>query len=543
MLNEITKEFLYRNKLSLIIITISLLLYAILSSVLPLLNKLLIDLVIPNNNYSLLFILLISIFLLVLLTMTFNWLKNLNLILLADKYQYELQSKALLSFEKRNYIEIKNNKQLHSYFFNDIVNLKEIFSNIIPTLIQIIFQLLGALIVITYLRWEFLFIIVLFVPFMIFISFKIKPKLEKMSYIYQKKVGYNQNEILTVTSNINELLLLQGQNLSLEKNRRRLFSLIKYSRKVGHLNGLSSTISQLNYWSIVIICLCISSLLLLRNTISLGTYVALNTYIITLITPVMGAVEIYYQWNYLKGSIKRYNELTEVKPTFKTVLEEPIYSISTKSITIKAHNSSRILLENIDISLSSGELLAISGENGKGKSTLLYTIMGLYDNYEGLVIVNNEFSLEKYNINSRFSYLGQRIATFKGTIKENITSFGTYENEALMEILIKTNFLDFVLEADSAFNRLIHNERELSGGQRQKIAIARVLMKNADIIFLDEPTSSLDEESVKKFKLVLDYLLQINKIIILTTHDQKMINYANKHVKLGELNNIESVSY
>jgi ABC-type bacteriocin/lantibiotic exporter with double-glycine peptidase domain len=247
MLNEITKEFLYRNKLSLIIITISLLLYAILSSVLPLLNKLLIDLVIPNNNYSLLFILLISIFLLVLLTMTFNWLKNLNLILLADKYQYELQSKALLSFEKRNYIEIKNNKQLHSYFFNDIVNLKEIFSNIIPTLIQIIFQLLGALIVITYLRWEFLFIIVLFVPFMIFISFKIKPKLEKMSYIYQKKVGYNQNEILTVTSNINELLLLQGQNLSLEKNRRRLFSLIKYSRKVGHLNGLSSTISQLNY--------------------------------------------------------------------------------------------------------------------------------------------------------------------------------------------------------------------------------------------------------------------------------------------------------
>jgi ABC-type lipoprotein export system ATPase subunit len=68
-------------------------------------------------------------------------------------------------------------------------------------------------------------------------------------------------------------------------------------------------------------------------------------------------------------------------------------------------------------------------------------------------------------------------------------------------------------------------------------------MKNADIIFLDEPTSSLDEESVKKFKLVLDYLLQINKIIILTTHDQKMINYANKHVKLGELNNIESVSY
>jgi ABC-type bacteriocin/lantibiotic exporter with double-glycine peptidase domain len=205
---------------------------------------------------------------------------------------------------------------------------------------------------------------------------------------------------------------------------------------------------------------------LLRNTISLGTYVALNTYIITLITPVMGAVEIYYQWNYLKGSIKRYNELTEVKPTFKTVLEEPIYSISTKSITIKAHNSSRILLENIDISLSSGELLAISGENGKGKSTLLYTIMGLYDNYEGLVIVNNEFSLEKYNINSRFSYLGQRIATFKGTIKENITSFGTYENEALMEILIKTNFLDFVLEADSAFNRLIHNERELSGGAK-----------------------------------------------------------------------------
>ena len=67
-------------------------------------------------------------------------------------------------------------------------------------------------------------------------------------------------------------------------------------------------------------------------------------------------------------------------------------------------------------------------------------------------------------------------------------------------------------------------------------------MKNTDVVILDEPTSSLDEESVRKFKLVLSYLLQMNKIVILTTHDQKIVEYANKNLKLGNSKLVESVS-
>ncbi|WP_175074024.1 ABC transporter ATP-binding protein [Terribacillus sp. AE2B 122] len=542
MLNKITKEFLFKNKLSLALISISLLLFAALSSILPLINKFLIDIVLPRNDQSQLIIILVCISFLVSLTMLFNWLKNLNIILLADKYQYELQSKALVSIENKDYMDIKNNKQLHSYFFNDIVNLKEIFHNIIPLMIQISFQLIGAFLVISYLRWEFLLILLLIIPLMVSISLRLKPKLEKMSYIYQKKTGYNQNAILSVTNNINELMLLQGQKPFLDRNRKRLYSQIKYSKKMGHLNGLSSTMSQLTYWITVIICLCVSSLFLLQNTISVGTFVALNTYLITLITPVMGAIEIYYQWNYLKGSIKRYNELTEEIPTRKSTLEDSIYSISVKATTIKVHKSTQPLLDNIELSVASGELLAVTGENGRGKSTLLYTVMGLYDNYEGLIIINNKFLLKEYRINNKLSYLGQKIVTFKGTVRENITLFGAYENEVLMEMLIETGFLDFILKFEDGFNHLIHSENELSGGQRQKIAIARALMKNADVVILDEPTSSLDEESVRKFKLVLSYLLQMKKIVILTTHDQKIVECANKNLKLGNSKLVESVS-
>ena len=188
-----------------------------------------------------------------------------------------------------------------------------------------------------------------------------------------------------------------------------------------------------------------------------------------------------------------------------------------------SYNDSKYIFTNYNLIIPTNKISGISGKSGKGKSTLLKLLLGLYNPNSGNILINN-IQIKNYDKNFYYndiiSYVGQEAILFNGTTEENIIgNLNTY-NQHLYNKIIK-------LIED------IPNDTKMSGGQRQRVAICRAFIKNPKILLLDEPTSSLDEENENK---VLDILLELynenNITIILVSHKESTLKICHNLIKL-----------
>jgi ATP-binding cassette, subfamily B, bacterial len=179
------------------------------------------------------------------------------------------------------------------------------------------------------------------------------------------------------------------------------------------------------------------------------------------------------------------------------------------------------VLKGININIKSGEKIAIVGQSGSGKSTIVQLLMKFYDISGGSISIDG-IPVANYNpthLRQNVGIVPQEVIMFGGTIKENIL-YGrpSATDEELINAAKQANAYDFVMEFPEQFETVV-GERgiKLSGGQRQRIAIARAILRNPSILILDEATSSLDAESEKIVQDALDKLMQ-NRTSIIIAH-------------------------
>jgi ATP-binding cassette, subfamily B, bacterial len=190
----------------------------------------------------------------------------------------------------------------------------------------------------------------------------------------------------------------------------------------------------------------------------------------------------------------------------KRVLLTPkeIKSIETKNLTFVYPDRSHPTLENINLKITKNSKIAIIGGNGAGKTTLIKCLTGLYDT-ANMIKINGDIDLTQVNLRkywSKISVLFQDFNKYELTVKENIVVNGELDQinmDKIVQYMEQTGMHKYIERLPSKYEtilgRLFKGGNELSGGQWQKLAIARALIKEGDIIFLDEPTSSLDPES------------------------------------------------
>ncbi|MEM9548476.1 MAG: ABC transporter transmembrane domain-containing protein [Bacteroidota bacterium] len=177
------------------------------------------------------------------------------------------------------------------------------------------------------------------------------------------------------------------------------------------------------------------------------------------------------------------------------------------------------ILKGINLELKEGQKVALVGQSGSGKSTIVSLLMKFYPLDKGEILINNE-PITQYNITHLRQNIGivpQEVILFGGTIRENIL-YGKPDatNEELIEAAQKSNSLEFIESFPDGFETIV-GERgiKLSGGQRQRIAIARAILKDPKILLLDEATSSLDAESERLVQEALDALMEGRTSIII----------------------------
>ena len=213
--------------------------------------------------------------------------------------------------------------------------------------------------------------------------------------------------------------------------------------------------------------------------------------------------------------------------------------IEARNVTKKFGD--KILFTDLNLEINEKDSIVITGDSGSGKSTLLNILSLIEETDEGMVIWNGN-EIEKINgrkvnkiIREEIGYVFQNYALIDNkTVYENV-EIGTKYNESI-NLKNKKQYVYDAIERvglTGLENRKVYS---LSGGEQQRVALARIIVKPCKVIFADEPTGNLDNENANK---ILDILFNLNeegKTVIVVTHDQSIVSKFNKHIHLTEQN-------
>ena len=244
------------------------------------------------------------------------------------------------------------------------------------------------------------------------------------------------------------------------------------------------------------------------------------------------------------GQIKAYEfSLNDLLQDAKK-LNEPVNSSTPSGIdSLELNNidfdfSNKPVLKNFSISMQKGDFIGITGASGKGKTTLLNILLGLLPGDKGTIIINKS-TVEKNKIRNYWpfiSYVRQQSFFIYDTIKKNITLEEDQHKEDELAYSLEVSGLDELIESyPERLDKIItENGKNISGGQQQRIALARAVYKNADLIILDEPFNELDEASELKILGHFVEMTKRGKIVLLVTHNQKILSHCTKTISLDE---------
>jgi len=201
-------------------------------------------------------------------------------------------------------------------------------------------------------------------------------------------------------------------------------------------------------------------------------------------------------------------------------------------------NSENMAINNVSFKIESGEFFGIIGKSGSGKSTLLDLMLGLIEPISGKVSISSirpDLAIKEFG--GKIAYVPQKLSIIPGTIRDNVT-FGEpnskYPDSHVKRILEEVELEDLLMRIEGGLDGdLGKNANQLSGGEAQRIVLARALLSNPDLLVLDESTSSLDNQT--EFK-IMELLAKIKKhtTIVLITHKQENISHFDRMIVLNE---------
>ena len=202
-------------------------------------------------------------------------------------------------------------------------------------------------------------------------------------------------------------------------------------------------------------------------------------------------------------------------------------------------------VNHANLHVDKGEFVFIVGNSGSGKSTIIKLLLNNYEVSKGTLYINdidiNTINIE--NIYQHISIVHQNAPILNDTLKNNITYFKEYSDNQIIEVIEKAGLKDFVNALPDGLNTVINeNGNNISGGEKQRISIARALLKDADLLIYDEPTSNLDHTTAKEIESIL---LNIDKTCFMITHklDKELLSKFDEILVLKDGSLKEAGSY
>ena len=201
------------------------------------------------------------------------------------------------------------------------------------------------------------------------------------------------------------------------------------------------------------------------------------------------------------------------------------------------------VFNNLNIRICKGELVAVVGKSGIGKTTLIKLLSGLVQ-YSGSIKFDEQELKDFSTIDEKniIGYLPQDVLLLPGSIAENISGLRKPDSEQVVKVAKLVGIHDFILKFPAGYDtQLTGGVQNLSGGERQRIGLARAVYNNPACLFLDEPNSALDHSGELALQHALKYSKEKGTIIVIVTHRRSVLSYADKILDLSDQNPIQLI--
>ena len=311
---------------------------------------------------------------------------------------------------------------------------------------------------------------------------------------------------------------------------------LKATEKSSIWSSIIQAISTSIHFVLPLFLLWIGGYFVLNNSITLGTLIAFNSMAAAFITPIISISNSYTDFIYLSSYVQRLMDVINSKPeqeqTNHQAERELQGKIKLENISFSYDSFSDPVLKNISLTVEKGEKIAIVGPSGSGKSTLAKIILGLYKPTNGSVLYD-DINIDNYNLQDLRTQIGavlQESRLFNQSIQENIT-MGSKEHGANLEKAIDQSYAYEFIESLplGLHTNISEGGVNFSGGQRQRLILARALISKPKILVLDEATSALDNNAER---IIEEKISELSSTRIIIAHRLSTIKNADRIIVL-----------
>ena len=492
-----------------------------------------------NNDETLIFVIPFCIIIAFAIKGSSVYMAKILMIKVAEEVKKKLQTDMLSSFIKADtqYIENKHTGKYISNLNYDVTHITGLLSNSLLNFFKDGLTLIGLITVMFVQNWQLSLIAIIMIPFASIVAKKLGKRVLKVTTEAQEKSGDLNKYLIDIFKNHKLIKIFQRENFEKERSEKFVNDLKEKSIKIQSVYIRSTPIMEILTGMVIAILIFYSGKLIMNGQLEINNFFSFLAAMMLAYQPIKSLATLNVGIGQGLSGAKRILPIIDIVNSIGSNENKPDLDLDNGSIIFKNINfnystsSINDVLKNINIEIQGKKNYALVGPSGSGKSTLLSLIPRIYDADLGDIQIDGQsiYNINLLSLRKNISIVDQNTTLFDDTIINNIKyAKPDASDDEVYNAAEQANCLDFINNLENKFQTIIgENGVRLSGGEKQRLSIARAFLKNSKIILLDEATSSLDSVTEHNIQKALSTLTE-NKTSIIIAHRLSTVLNANK---------------
>ena len=488
-----------------------------------------------EKNQTLIFVIPLLIILAFAAKGTSLYLAKVIMIGVAEDVRKDIQNDLLDTIIKSDtqFMDENHSGNFIANLTNDVNMIINLVSNAILNLFKDSLTLIGLLSVMFYQNWKLSLIAIVMIPLASYAAKSLGKRMSKIINLQMREASLLNSYLLEIFKNHKLIKIFQRENDEKVKANKYLNNLKEFNKKINIVFVRASPIMEAFTGIMIAILIFISAKLITKNELEVSNFFSFLAAMMLAYQPVRSLATLNISIKQgITGArkvlpiIDTKNKIKDKDGATELLLKEG--NIKFKNVVFNYKENDRKILKSVNLDIPAKKMTALVGHSGAGKSTILNLIPRFYNINDGDITIDDQsiFSSTTYSLRKHISLVSQETTLFDDTIKNNISYANP--NTSFEEIKEAAKFAfaeEFIDKLPNKYDTIIgENGIRLSGGEKQRLSIARAIIKKSPIILLDEATSSLDAETENKIQKAVGFLTQGKTTIVIAHRLSTILN-------------------
>tara|TARA_B100001996_G_scaffold273684_1_gene214535 strand:+ start:1339 stop:3081 length:1743 start_codon:yes stop_codon:yes gene_type:complete len=464
------------------------------------------------------------------------YLAKTTMIGVGEEVKKILQEDMLKSFIKADtqFIENKHTGKYISNLTFDVSMITNLLTNALLNLFKDGLTLIGLLCVMFYQNWKLSLVAIIMIPLASTMARSLGKRMRKVTTEATEKSGLLTTYLIEIFKNHKLIKIFQTEDYENNRAKKYIEDLKEKSKKIGIVFVRATPIMETLTGIMIAILIYYSGKLILKNEIDINSFFSFLAAMMLAYQPVRSLATLNIAVNQGIAAAKRILPVVDNQNEIQDNEADPVLQITNGTIVFKNvdfkynKNIEGPILKSVNLKIEGGKMTALVGLSGSGKSTIMNLIPRFYDSISGDILIDDK-SIYKSKISSlrkNISLVSQDTTLFDDTIKNNIAYANQNVEEKDIIQAAKLSFAEeFINKLPDKYETVIgENGIRLSGGEKQRLSIARAMLKDSKIILLDEATSSLDADTENKIQKAISFLTKGRTTLVIAHRLSTILN-------------------